>query len=97
MKSGLQVPPAPSSVSYAPSACSVSGGGSAATSAAVSPAIVSKNPAAGTRQQGGSRFALLTNQIRQMSMLSKDGGTFGKNTHLRLVFVGIIVVQRNHL
>ena len=55
----LQLPPS-ASVSYAPSGeVSVGSGGSGATSAAVSPALVSKNlgaAAAGERQQG--RLAL---------------------------------------
>ena len=50
MKSNLNLQPPPSSVSYAPSG-ELSVSGSAATSAAVSPAVVSKNPA-GERQQG---------------------------------------------
>ena len=47
-RNNLLAPPTPS-VSYAPSG-SVSG--TPATSRAVSPAVVSKNPAAGERQKG---------------------------------------------
>ena len=56
----LQLPVPPSSVSYAPSGGEGSFSGSAATSAAVSPAVVSKNPmGAADRQQGDKTGTLV--------------------------------------
>ena len=55
----LQLPVPPSSVSYAPSGGEGSFSGSTATSAAVSPAVVSKNPMGADRQQGDKTGTLV--------------------------------------